>query len=135
MEGAGSDQTGQELLDEERVAVAVGLHEIDDLAGRARRGETQREHLLHGPVIQRRDAYHRSRIPAPEASDELVGGAIVTAGHHAEDRLGPESVREVIEHGKRLGVGPVHVLEQEDGAGVAAVRDEQAYDRLGEEHG
>ena len=66
-------------------------------------------------------AQRRARLLGPHRRD-------------AQHGLGAERVDEVLEHGQRLLVRPVEVLEHQEHGGLAGHRGEEPYDALGEHH-
>ena len=128
-------QPREQLLDEEGAAVAVRVQERLQVGRRRRHAEAGGQHAVHLGVAERRDAHDGRRVAPLEPADQVARGPVGPARAEAEDRLGPQGVGQVVEHGEGLGVGPVHVLEEQHAPPFAAVHREQPHHRLAEQHG
>ena len=127
------DQAREQLLDEERRAVAVGAHEAGEPGGRARRGEAGRHHPVDVVLGQRPDADDRGGVAALQPFEQLRGVALGPRGRHAQHGLGGQRVAEVVEGGEGLRVGPVQVLHHEHAAPPVAVGAQEPHDGLGQQ--
>ena len=127
------DQAREQLLDEERRAVAVGAHEAGEPGGRARRGEAGRHHPVDVVLGQRPDADDRGGVAALQPFEQLRGVALGPRGRHAQHGLGGQRVAQVVEGGQGLRVGPVQVLHHEHAAPPVAVGAQEPHDGLGQQ--
>ena len=123
-EGAGGHQPGEQLLHEERDAVAVGAaSRRGHRAGTA--SEPRQAATMSRTSSGGRAATSRSVTPScrRRRAQRLDRPALGPRRAEAEDRLVAEGVGEVVDDAERLDVGPVQVLEEEQrGVGPAEPR-------------
>ena len=130
---AGGDQPGEQLLDEERVAVGVPLQEPHQRRRGVLRLQAGGNHRRHAGGWERIDPKDGGRSAPLEPSNHrrhLLGRSGRDDAPAA--RVG-EGIAEVLDDGERLDVGPVQVLEHEDRGSLGVEQGEQARHRLAEQ--
>ena len=128
------DESGEELLDEERDAVAVALDPRTDLGRHVIRLEAPRDDVVHVAGGERVEAEDGRALVAPQAGERGHHTILQPGGAEAEQRVVGERVGEVLHHRKGLGVRPVEVLDDEQ-SGLRAGEVREPHHGLAEQHG
>ena len=135
-QGPGADGPGEHLLHHERQPVGPGPHVLHDPARYVVRAEAGGRHPPEVVGRQRVELQDGRRPGGHQALQEAQRRAGLLGPHRrdAQHGLGAERVDEVLEHGERLLVRPVEVLEHQQHGRLAGHCGEESHHPLGEHH-
>ncbi len=123
LERAGLEQAGHALLEEERVTVRARRHEPLERAERGAGAEQCVQQLIGGPRLERVHPHRgEARVPGPAVRVLRAIGA-------RHQHVGRQGLDQRVHGGVRLGVHPLHVLEDHHEGLAPALTRHQAVNR------
>ena len=134
-QGAARGQVVEQLLDHERVAAAVRAQPVHDLRRHllGRNVQAGRGEPVHVVAAERGEVEDPGAAPAGRRAGQFERGSGLGAhGAQQQHRQPVEVVHEVLDHGQRLGVRLVQVLQDHHAAAAGTGQREYPQDRFGQ---